>query len=244
MARTDSTMTARGVESTQRERLQKSRAALHGLTAERLRAVLHYDENTGHFRKVGKISDPVGSLDPAGYRQIAVDGVLYKAHRLAVLYVTGEMPISALPVDHLNRRRDDNRWSNLRVATPTENVANQSRPGAYSRKPHNPELTIGAPTAAAVNLVRKGFAPAAAAEACGVTVATVRRACRAIGVTIQDGQPGAPQSALTTRGVELIQQGKPLRTVAGLLGLAPSTLVRACQRAGIVLPRGRPSKSA
>lgn len=47
------------------------------------------------------------------------------------------------------------------------------------------------------------------------------------------------QSALTTRGVELIQQGQPLRTVASLLGLSPSTLVRACQRAGIVLPRGR-----
>ena len=47
------------------------------------------------------------------------------------------------------------------------------------------------------------------------------------------------QSALTTRGVELIQQGQPLRTVAALLGLAPSTLVRACQRAGVVLPRGR-----
>jgi len=47
------------------------------------------------------------------------------------------------------------------------------------------------------------------------------------------------QSALTTRGVELIQQGHTLRTVAALLGLAPSTLVRACQRAGLVLPRGR-----
>jgi len=49
-----------------------------------------------------------------------------------------------------------------------------------------------------------------------------------------------PQSPLTTRGLELIAQGKTLRDVAELLGLAPSTLVRACQRAGIVLPRGRP----
>jgi hypothetical protein len=47
------------------------------------------------------------------------------------------------------------------------------------------------------------------------------------------------QSALTTRGVELIAQGRSLRAVAELLGLAPSTLVRACQRAGVVLPRGR-----
>lgn len=47
------------------------------------------------------------------------------------------------------------------------------------------------------------------------------------------------QSPLTTRGLELIAQGRPLRKVAELLGLAPSTLVRACQRAGVVLPRGR-----
>ena len=47
------------------------------------------------------------------------------------------------------------------------------------------------------------------------------------------------ESPLTTRGVELIQQGQALRTVATLLGLSPSTLVRACQRAGIVLQRGR-----
>jgi hypothetical protein len=47
------------------------------------------------------------------------------------------------------------------------------------------------------------------------------------------------QSPLTTRGLELIRQGRGLRETAELLGLAPSTLVRACQRSGIVLPRGR-----
>jgi hypothetical protein len=47
------------------------------------------------------------------------------------------------------------------------------------------------------------------------------------------------ESELTARGVELIRSGQALRTVAVLLGLAPSTLVRACQRAGLQLPRGR-----
>lgn len=47
------------------------------------------------------------------------------------------------------------------------------------------------------------------------------------------------ESALTTRGVELIRAGRSLREVAGLLGLSTSTLVRACQRACLVLPRGR-----
>jgi len=46
-------------------------------------------------------------------------------------------------------------------------------------------------------------------------------------------------STLTIRALELIRQGRGLREVAELLGLAPSTLVRACKREGIVLPRGR-----
>lgn len=47
------------------------------------------------------------------------------------------------------------------------------------------------------------------------------------------------ESALTTRGVELIRAGHSLRATADLLGLDKSTLVRACKRAGLVLPRGR-----
>ncbi len=47
------------------------------------------------------------------------------------------------------------------------------------------------------------------------------------------------ESQLTTRGVQLIREGRALREVAALLGLDKSTLVRACQRAGLVLPRGR-----
>jgi len=227
-------------ESAQKIALQHSRAALHGLTTERLRELLHYDPETGEFHKIsGGRPGPIGSLDPAGYRQIAVDGVLYKAHRLAVLYMTGEMPISALPVDHINRKRDDNRWCNLLVCTAVENSANQSRPGSYSRTAYDPERSMGGPTAAAVELVRKGADVATAAASCGVTRQTLRRACSRLGMHIQNEKPGVDQSPLTTRGVELIQQGQPLRTVAALLGLAPSTLVRACQRAGLVLPRGR-----
>lgn len=50
------------------------------------------------------------------------------------------------------------------------------------------------------------------------------------------------ESPLTTRGVELIRAGHSLRATAELLGLDKSTLVRACQRAGVVVPRGRRPK--
>jgi len=48
------------------------------------------------------------------------------------------------------------------------------------------------------------------------------------------------QSPLTTRGLELIRAGHTLRSVAELLGIDKSTLVRACQRHGIAMARGRP----
>jgi hypothetical protein len=53
---------------------------------------------------------------------IGVRGRSYLAHRLAVLYQTGRFPPGV--VDHINRDPFDNRWTNLREATPSENSAN------------------------------------------------------------------------------------------------------------------------
>lgn len=53
------------------------------------------------------------------------------------------------------------------------------------------------------------------------------------------------ESPLVTRGVQLLREGgHTLRGVAALLGVSPSTLTRAAARAGLVLPRGRPKRSA
>src|SRR5690606_167269 len=47
---------------------------------------------------------------------------LHQAHRLAFLYMTGEMPEKV--VDHINGDRSDNRWENLRCANQSQNMAN------------------------------------------------------------------------------------------------------------------------
>lgn len=99
------------------------------LTQERLMYLFNYDAETGVFTrkvrtsKANHVGDVAGCVRPNGYRGITVDGVSYLAHRLAWLYVHGEFP--RLFMDHVNRNRDDNRISNLREATLSENSMNR-----------------------------------------------------------------------------------------------------------------------
>ena len=100
------------------------------LTQERLKELFHYEEETGVFTRVkisGKKCNPIGSvcgsLDIYGYLTIRIDNKQYKLHRLAFLYMTGSFP--ALQVDHVNRKRNDNRWCNLREVNASENAMNR-----------------------------------------------------------------------------------------------------------------------
>ena len=98
------------------------------LTAERARELLDYNPLTGVFRwrvtSVNRqIGDIAGSVNIEGYREIGADNRLFRANRLAWLYVRGEWPSGRL--DHENRDRDDNRFANLREATAAQNAANR-----------------------------------------------------------------------------------------------------------------------
>jgi hypothetical protein len=57
-----------------------------------------------------------------GYRQIRINKHPYKEHRLAWLYMTDAWP--KREIDHVNGGRIDNRFCNLREATPAENRRN------------------------------------------------------------------------------------------------------------------------
>lgn len=121
------------------------------LTADRLRKLLHYDPMTGDFRWRVAISNRIPIWSIAGttcrrqgkpaYRQIRIDGRFYLAHRLALLHVTGRWPEDR--IDHENLDGMNNRWSNLRPATQSQNMANRRAPanntsgfkGVYWHKP-------------------------------------------------------------------------------------------------------------
>lgn len=101
------------------------------VTADELRAVLKYDETTGWFYwriyRCGRalIGARAGCKNRTGYWRIWHDGHSYLAHRLAWLYVHGEWPRSH--IDHINRRKRDNRIENLREVSQSINCRNRRR---------------------------------------------------------------------------------------------------------------------
>ncbi len=98
------------------------------ITQTELRNVFNYNENTGIFTWAKKTSKTVtvgkiaGTLSK-GYIKIRYNGKRYEAHRLAWLYVYGEMPSD--DIDHINRDRADNSIVNLRITTKAENNKNK-----------------------------------------------------------------------------------------------------------------------
>lgn len=120
------------------------------LTLERLKELLSYDTNTGIFTWISFTKNyrrPVGTVagytNNLGYVQIGIDCVSYGAHRLAWMYVHGELP--EMDIDHINGNTADNRIENLRLVTHQQNMCNRKRrsdnssgyPGVYFNKSAN-----------------------------------------------------------------------------------------------------------
>lgn len=111
-------------------------------TQKRLKQLLDYNEDTGelvwkqtiaNIRK-SKAGRPVGTLHPDGYRQICIDGIQYRTHRIVWMWATGEDP-EHLTIGHINHQRDDNRIANLRKANRREQSRYRSNAvGAYLNK--------------------------------------------------------------------------------------------------------------
>ena len=92
---------------------------------ERLRELFDYEPETGKFERIkGKKERPIAK----GYRCSVVDGITYTTHRLIWRFVTGEDPLE-LEVDHRDRNKSNNVWSNLRKGTHKQNLENRGAKG-------------------------------------------------------------------------------------------------------------------
>lgn len=92
-----------------------------------VRQWLDYKPRTGVFRwkksGKGKVAGEIaGKLNHRNRRVICIDGGNFFASILAVVYMTGRMP--AGEVDHKDCDTSNDKYSNLRIATKSQNAGN------------------------------------------------------------------------------------------------------------------------
>jgi hypothetical protein len=100
-------------------------------TAEDIRKLFDLDHASGTLSwrvAAGRViaGSVAGWVNDQGYVCVQIKGKQYRAHRLIWAYQYGEWP--EFEIDHINRDRSDNRLSNLRVVTSSENNRNMSLP--------------------------------------------------------------------------------------------------------------------
>jgi hypothetical protein len=99
------------------------------ITQQRLKELFDYNKDTGIFiNKVRRgryhAGTQAGYLNKDGYFRININNKLYLAHRLAWLYVYGELPEY---IDHINRNPTDNKICNLRAVSKKQNQENREK---------------------------------------------------------------------------------------------------------------------
>jgi hypothetical protein len=108
--------------------------ASNDLTAEQVRDLFDYNPETGTLTWIKCASNKsrfvnciAGTKDSKGYLIVKIRRKLYKQHRIAWLWMTGRWPEAE--IDHKDRDPANNRWDNLREATPRQNCINQKSTG-------------------------------------------------------------------------------------------------------------------
>ncbi len=100
------------------------------LTHAELLRELHYDPETGVFTRLWRSGKRTTVCRPvkAGYPRVSIGGEELYAHRVAWFYVHREWPPHE--VDHREGDSNNNRLSNLRLATISENRRNMRDTGS------------------------------------------------------------------------------------------------------------------
>jgi hypothetical protein len=99
-----------------------------------LRKLFNYDPETGIVvRRINynrtKAGDIVGfPFGSRGHLGVKINRLSYFLHIVIWIYVMGDESIpNGIQLDHINIIPIDNRWKNLRLATPAQNIANTNK---------------------------------------------------------------------------------------------------------------------
>ena len=77
-----------------------------------------------------------GYIKPSGYMQIVLSKKTYLVHRLvAETFIQYPIP-DGLQVDHINRKKNDNRVENIRLVTPSSNCRNTKQHDRVEKRDH------------------------------------------------------------------------------------------------------------
>lgn len=109
-----------------------AKALLPYHTPEELAVLLSYDYLTGEIR----VKVKYGYKNPGALlstNTVSIQGHQYQLSRVAWCLAYGEWPPLHMYVDHADRNHSNNRFHNLRLATPSQNNFNQIGWGQYSR---------------------------------------------------------------------------------------------------------------
>lgn len=89
---------------------------------------LYYDEETG---KLFRVKELKCTGDDNTTNTIRFQGGMKQATHVIFFLMTGRWPEPGLMIDHKDGDPSNNRWSNLREATPKQNSQNRKSPGRW-----------------------------------------------------------------------------------------------------------------